>query len=267
MGGLFAIVLGLVAMAALVVAMLFAGAAGRWAAARALGVRGVPFPFGANGRWSWTTASVAPQALGIAGSIAATYLTAGALMAAGTWSAGVEHSDAASMRVDVEPGGPADRAGVRDGDRVDAVNGEPVASWDALRGAIARHAGEPVDLELSRGGAPIHAMVTPDRQGRIRVTVPVAYGPASPGECVRVLFAGPAQVLAAMAGGVLGIVAGRERAEVAGPVGIVRVTEEQGRRSSALLVLGGLGAYLVPLLAIPTLFTGPGRRRKRATGH
>jgi membrane-associated protease RseP (regulator of RpoE activity) len=262
-----ALVFALVGMVAMMAAMIVAGAIGRWVVVRALGVRGVPFPFGAGARWSWTTRSVVPQALGTAGSIAAAYATSGVLMAVGTWSAGAESYDRASMRVDVVRGGPADQGGVRGGDRVDAVDGERVTSWDALRSAVGRHPSEPVDLALSRDGAAVHVTVTPDRQGRILVTVPVEHRAAGFGQCVRAGVLGPAEVLYATAKGFVAIAAGTQRAEPAGPVGIVREAAGHGGAGGGILYLGALGACLVPLLAIPTVFTGPGRRRKRGRWH
>src|ERR1019366_6341510 len=128
--------------------MLTGASVGRWLVVRVLGVRGVPFPFGANARWCWTTASVVPQALGLLGSLAGMYAVPGAAIAAGTWSAGVVEADETSMRLVVDPKGPAFDADVWDGDRVLSVNGERMTSWDAFRGAVARHPGEAIDLSV-----------------------------------------------------------------------------------------------------------------------
>jgi len=39
-------------------------------------------------------------------------------------------------------------AGVKDGDKITAVNGESVKDWDQLRKAISAHPGEEIDLAL-----------------------------------------------------------------------------------------------------------------------
>ena len=263
------VVVALVGLAALTVVLLTAGSIGRWLTVRALGVRGVPFPFGASARWCWTTPSLVPQALGVVGCILATYAASGALVAAGTWSTGMEVADETSMRVNVEAGGPAAAAGVQDGDRVDAVNGERVTSWSELRGAVGRHPLEPIDLSVTRDGREVHAQVTPDRSGLVRIRMPMRHQDATLGECLRAGAAAPAMFLYATARGVAGTLAGSSRAEVAGPVAIVRESERRSPPGPGNLVtfLGLIGAYMLPPMAIAALFTGPGRRKRLGKPH
>jgi len=52
----------------------------------------------------------------------------------------------------VEPASPAERAGLREGDRVAAVAGEPVRWWDDVEEAIRAHAGETVPVRIERDG-------------------------------------------------------------------------------------------------------------------
>jgi regulator of sigma E protease len=54
----------------------------------------------------------------------------------------------------VELGSPAAEAGVREGDRVLAVGGEPVAWWDDVEAAVRSSPGERLTLRLERDGAP-----------------------------------------------------------------------------------------------------------------
>jgi len=63
----------------------------------------------------------------------------------------------------VAPEGPAAAAGVKPGDLVAAVNGEPVLSWYALWKAVNWDAAEgaPVQLALERDGAPLSLTITP----------------------------------------------------------------------------------------------------------
>jgi regulator of sigma E protease len=53
----------------------------------------------------------------------------------------------------VEPASPAARAGLRVGDRVLAVSGQPVRWWDDVEEAIRAHAGQSVVLRIARDGA------------------------------------------------------------------------------------------------------------------
>lgn len=74
-------------------------------------------------------------------------------------------SDSALLVVAVEPGGPADRAGILIGDVLIALDGAPLREpTDLLAGLSAR---APVEVRLVRGGAPVSVSLTPgDRPGR-----------------------------------------------------------------------------------------------------
>jgi regulator of sigma E protease len=52
----------------------------------------------------------------------------------------------------VEPESPAERAGLRVGDRIETIAGEPVRWWDDLDEAIRTRAGQTVALRVARGG-------------------------------------------------------------------------------------------------------------------
>ena len=75
---------------------------------------------------------------------------------------------ARSLRVTVTPSGPAYEAGLRDGDRVVAMNGTRPASWDELRAMIQDNGDTPIDMQVERGGRTLHFDVQP-RGGRIEV--------------------------------------------------------------------------------------------------
>jgi regulator of sigma E protease len=69
----------------------------------------------------------------------------------------------------VLPGGPADEAGLEPGDRVVAMNGEPVSSFQAWGNAIRQHAGDTVTLEIERDGSKLEIPVevrTIEQEGR-----------------------------------------------------------------------------------------------------
>jgi regulator of sigma E protease len=70
----------------------------------------------------------------------------------------------------VKKGGPADLAGLREGDVIVAVNGEPVNDFDAIAQVIHKSIGQPVELAWERGGQRFHASVVPEK-----AEVPVDY--------------------------------------------------------------------------------------------
>ena len=108
-------------------------------------------------------------------------------------------------RPDVEPvigkimtGGVAERSGLRFGDRVIAIDGRPVRTWDELVASVRAHPGERLTLELKRGTEEIRVALAPDiveqngeRFGRIGASphidprsmqgliTTVSYGPAA----------------------------------------------------------------------------------------
>ena len=84
----------------------------------------------------------------------------------------------------VVAGSVAERAGLRAGDRIEASDGKPVASWDALVQVIRDKPGQPIKLSVVRGTERIVADVVPEamasgeqRIGRIGVApeVPSAH--------------------------------------------------------------------------------------------
>lgn len=78
------------------------------------------------------------------------------------------HFDPGPMIGSVSPGKPAERAGLRPGDRVLAVNGEPTLLWTDLFAAIQKHAGQgPMELRVRRGSIETQLMIQaePGRAG------------------------------------------------------------------------------------------------------
>ena len=93
-------------------------------------------------------------------------------------------------------GGPGDRAGLKEGDRVVRADGQPVATWEAVVAAVRARPGAPLRLAIERGETSLTIEVVPDavaageaRIGRIgagprvppehaeRMTIRVQHGP------------------------------------------------------------------------------------------
>ena len=83
----------------------------------------------------------------------------------------------------VVPGSPAERAGLREGDEILAVDGAPVEDFEALVGRVQPRPGESIDLTLLRDGATVEVpvQVESQREGG-RLVGRIGLQPAAPGE-------------------------------------------------------------------------------------
>jgi regulator of sigma E protease len=61
----------------------------------------------------------------------------------------------------VEPGSPAQAAGLQPGDEIVAAKGRPVEDWEAVAMAILESPGKPVPLVIERGGSRLELVVVP----------------------------------------------------------------------------------------------------------
>jgi regulator of sigma E protease len=61
----------------------------------------------------------------------------------------------------VEPGSPAERAGIHKGDTVLALNGQPVKDWEELSSGIKKSGGNSITLQLRRAGQETTVAVQP----------------------------------------------------------------------------------------------------------
>jgi regulator of sigma E protease len=73
----------------------------------------------------------------------------------------------------VEPGSPADLAGLKAGDTVDRIDGEALTGYDSFQKTVAANPGKPLRFTVSRGDGTLDLTVTPnerDGKGYVGVT-------------------------------------------------------------------------------------------------
>jgi len=76
----------------------------------------------------------------------------------------------------LQPGSPAAHAGLEPGDRITAINGEPVSQFYDLIRLISPHPGEPLKLTIARAGTTLDVEVTPrDVGGEGKIGIPVVF--------------------------------------------------------------------------------------------
>ena len=73
----------------------------------------------------------------------------------------------------------ADRAGFKAGDRVLAVNGEPMMTRDQLIEAISRNDGRPIDVTVAREGRELRLTAVPEKRGEDRAKLFLYLGEAT----------------------------------------------------------------------------------------
>jgi regulator of sigma E protease len=164
----------------------------------------------------------------------------------------------------VVPNMPAETAQMKAGDKVVEVAGKTITEWDQMRGLIGANPNKPIDIGVERDGNVLHLTVTPGTapSGEGRVGIEAAYlsRPATMREAVSYAVKRPAEVVADTMIGLGQMLTGKQKADLAGPVGIVRETARAARGGLApfFSILGLISAYLgaFNLLPIPALDGG-----------
>lgn len=78
------------------------------------------------------------------------------------WSTyGMQRPSANAIIGRVVPGQVADRAGIREGDKVLSLNGMPIHAWEEFAAVVHDGAGHPLHVVLDRGGKQVAVTVTP----------------------------------------------------------------------------------------------------------
>jgi regulator of sigma E protease len=172
---------------------------------------------------------------------------------------------------EVAPGTPADRAGLKEGDRIQAVNGQKIEYWGQFVERVRGSKGQSVKLDLERKGQVIHTDVKPQagvaESGETIYQVGVAV--LDPTSYRRVSFSDGARDAFVMTGeriqetiGVVGMLfSGRVSVrQLQGAVGISRAAGEAVRKGPlaviSLMVLISVNLGILNLLPIPILDGG-----------
>jgi regulator of sigma E protease len=214
---------------------------------------------------SYANASLWARIVTIAAGPLANYFFASVLMFFGFFLGGNQIIDETSMRVNIAPEGPAATAGVQKGDRIVSVNGESVHDWDQLKKLVGSHPGEKIDIEIDREGNHQHVFPTPigtagETKGKILVGPYTAWQPVNARQAVVLSVTEPPKVVYNLVKGLARMIAGQEKPELSGPVGIVKETASAAKSGAHvyLKLLGALSAYLggFNLLPLPALDGG-----------
>jgi membrane-associated protease RseP (regulator of RpoE activity) len=165
--------------------------------------------------------------------------------------------------VSVRPGLPAEAAGIRDGDRIVAVDGAVVASWVDMATAIRARPGEKITFLVDRDGAEHDFTVAISDEGFVGIEVRDVITRVSFGEALGRGFVAPVTVVVDLVAYFYELVFGTFEAELEGPIAIVRVAEQAPETTLAdhLRLVAQMNAYLgVPSALLMALLFRPRRR-------
>jgi regulator of sigma E protease len=182
------------------------------------------------------------------------------------------------MVAEVMPGGAADKAGIRPGDRFVSIDGEKITTFSDVQRYISQSAGDPLTIVVDRGGEDISLEVTPDLRettdplgnkvkiGLIGVRTDesvnnghvVQYGPV---ESVGVALAQTWSALERTGNFMSRLVVGREdKCQLGGPVKIADMAGRAAQKGTIwvvqLVALLSVGIGILNLLPIPPLDGG-----------
>jgi regulator of sigma E protease len=166
----------------------------------------------------------------------------------------------------INPGEPGDKAGLKAGDIVLAVNGETITFSGQLRQAIEKHPEQTITISILRNESPMSVTATPMRNGKVgRLGVAIADDTKSikPGfvEAIRLSFVRNVQMSAMIGKTVWGLLT-REvsRNQLIGPIGIAQLSGESAQLGwiplFTLMASLSLNLGLINLLPIPVLDGG-----------
>jgi regulator of sigma E protease len=213
---------------------------------------------------SYANASLTARIATIVAGPLANYVFASVLFFA-AFMIGGEVVPSNSTIVEVIPGGAAAAAHMKTGDRIVSVRQTPIATFDELRRIVLDHPSEPLDVVVDRSGAQLTLKVTPQPKaekggGRIDVQAKPERIPVTVGKAVQKSLIAPAIVVERLVVGLARIITRKEKADLAGPVGIVKIAGSAADRGmdEYLEFLGMLSAYLggFNLLPLPALDGG-----------
>jgi regulator of sigma E protease len=174
----------------------------------------------------------------------------------------------------VSPGLPAEAAGLREGDKIVALNGEPVPTWDELSKRILASKGDLLHLTVERDGAQIPIEVTPQLQEnrtifgettgdvyRIGIERQQEWTRVGPVEAVRSAAEYTWGASVTVVKGLALMLAGRvSPKELGGPIAIARAAGQQARAGMryflSMLAFLSVNLAVLNLLPIPALDGG-----------
>ncbi|HTM45124.1 MAG TPA: site-2 protease family protein [Polyangiaceae bacterium] len=216
--------------------------------------------FDPNDKASYANASLPARVSTVVAGPLANYLFASVLFFAAFVIGG---KPGESTVIEVMPGGAAAQANLKDGDKVLSIDGVPTDDFESMRKIVVANPSRDLLVKIQRDGKPLDVHVTPEPKGEngggIVGVVPMRE-PMTVSEAALRSAIAPAAVVESLVVGLVRIVTGREKADLTGPVGIVKFGAKAATLGieDFLAFMARLSAYLggFNLLPFPALDGG-----------
>lgn len=165
----------------------------------------------------------------------------------------------------VAPYQAAERAGLKAGDRILAINGRTMGDWNEIVATLRGNGVQEVTLTAERGGQTAEYKMTPVYNSELQRPL-IGISPRmekrsfAPLEAVQMGFKYTGYIITAMLEGLQKIITGRQAAEVAGPIGVAQMAGQVAQQG--VLPLINFVAFLsinlgvINLLPLPALDGG-----------
>ncbi len=180
--------------------------------------------------------------------------------------AGVQTPNPAPVLGTVLADNPAAEAGLLANDRILAVDGKPIGTWQELVDAIrSNHGNVPMTMQVERNGKDLTVSVTPHydaSQQRGYIGIVNAYESSYPGfiQSVSMAFERTAMIVAMMLDALYRIVLELSGSELAGPIGVAQMAGEVAEMGIVPLLnfaaLLSLNLAIINLMPVPALDGG-----------
>jgi regulator of sigma E protease len=172
-------------------------------------------------------------------------------------------ADNSPMIGEIIPGSPAEKAGLKSGDKIVAIDGQNVKEWTELVKLIHSQPEKELTFNIERNGQNLNYKITPQLDpenniGLIGISPKTYWQKASPLKAIGLALERTWQIIALTFSAIIQMFTGKIGAgDVAGPVGIVQLIGESARFGLVYLVnltaLISINLGLLNLLPIPAL--------------
>ena len=178
---------------------------------------------------------------------------------------GIEVPENTSVLGQIVEGYPAAQSGLKEGDRVLSINGQPVTQWPDIRTRLADAGINPVPFEIQRDKEKLTVTVTPvlnPETGKpfIGVISSMKKMQLTPWQAAVSSVSATKNIIKNMYASLYHMITGKTKAEISGPVGVAKMAGQVAHKGFDMLLqftaMLSLNLAIINLLPLPALDGG-----------